>query len=198
MPTIAEAVAVAKARHMIKEAIDEATKPKPRTQRTCAFVRASGDRCGIVALKDHHYCYYHQHDRRDRKELRRLFNTRRDQLEKQSDGSGFGLPNTAAGRAKWDELSALVFDYVDLPALTDATAIATWVTNVGRAMATQQISTARGKALIYAAHIAALVLDRTAGELRSAEATAATEPFEENYRNEVLEDPGNDHASPND
>jgi hypothetical protein len=198
MPTIAEAVAVAKARHMIKEAIAEATKPKPRTQRTCAFVRAGGERCAIVALKDHHYCYYHQHDRRDRKELRRLFNTRRDLLEKQSDGAGFGLPNTGAGRAKWDELSALVFDYVDLPALTDATALDAWFTLDGLAKATQQISTARGKALIYAAHVAALILDRTLGELRSAESTAATEPFEESHRNEVLEPADNDGADNDD
>jgi hypothetical protein len=131
----------------------------PKPTETCQHVRTNGTFCKSPAVTGHRLCYFHKRDR-DRQvrllnnlEFRRgaVAHGRVDQLIAPLPGS----------KTAFDDNSAELFSELHIPVLEDADAIQVCLSDLYRAIATQQIDMLVAGRLLYTLQIAALNLKNT-------------------------------------
>jgi hypothetical protein len=114
----------------------ETSEPTEEIVRTCAFVRASGRLCRGLALTDSRFCYFHSKAAQRRRILRDLLDARRSAIANGKAEPLIGRQNIR----QWDDLSAELFESLDLPPFEDASSCVAALSAIGRALESQQIS----------------------------------------------------------
>jgi len=115
----------------------------------CSHMKVNGELCQGFSITDSEFCYFHHRMRIRNENLRRALNQRRhdvtnntgQQRVKQVPGSG--------GKIWFDDLSAEVFDALQLPVLEDQESVQVALNCVARAIVSQLLSPAQAKLLLY-------------------------------------------------
>jgi len=128
----------------------------PGVARTCGFIRGNGLICGSFALKNSRFCYFHSRAQQGRRILSDLTSQRRYEYV---NGNNRTLMSPDANKHH-DDLGAHLFQVLNLPPLTDASACITAINAVVQALATQQISPRTATALKGLIRIAVMLHPR--------------------------------------
>lgn len=124
--------------------------------RPCSHVMPDGDPCRAVSLKNSTLCYFHSRQKARNKHLRHAL-VRRTMLfgaAGRGPAIAVGMANVPGTRDTFDELSANMFDQMDLPALDNPVAIQLLVTQVTHALLLNMIHPRIAGRALYACQIA--------------------------------------------
>lgn len=124
--------------------------------RKCSHVMPDGDPCRAVSLKNSTLCYFHSRQKARNQHLRHAL-VRRTMLfgaAGRGPAIAVGLANVPGTRDTFDELSANMFDQMDLPALDSPVAVQLLVTQVTHALLLNMIHPRIAGRALYACQIA--------------------------------------------
>ncbi len=138
---------------------------------TCRHVKTNGTLCQSPALANEQLCFFHHRDSQRRSRLNNALDHKRSTLARW--GTPDGLCQSPAMAKPFDDHAAALLHALDLPLLEDAFAIQVAITNVMRALATQQIDHRSAGLLLYALQIASSNLKQI--PLKSAQLTDAAQ-----------------------
>jgi hypothetical protein len=154
-------------------------------QKLCNHVKTNGSICKAVALEDQDYCYFHHRDRSRMQSLSTNFRNLRSHI---LHSRGLGIKRRDTQDLIYADECAAAMDALQLPALEDAESIQIVITNVVRALASQQIEFRAAGLMLYAAQIASSNLNRIRIVPSSTDVVALNDPeplptFGTPYRN---------------
>ncbi|MCU1285987.1 MAG: hypothetical protein JWO13_2337 [Acidobacteriales bacterium] len=125
----------------------------------CDHVRANGTFCQSPAITGDAFCYFHKRDRDRQKRILNNLSQRRANI---ATGEHYMVSQEIVGsKLTFDDNAAELFSGLHLPALEDANSIQVCLTDIYRAIATQQINPLVAGRLLYTLQIAALNLKHT-------------------------------------
>ena len=135
--------------------------------KTCGKIKTNGTTCGMVALKDQSFCYYHQRERQ-----------RFGAIDQSSDHRRRAQSAGTPDPVRIQDISEDLFVKLQLPSLDDPASIQVCYTMVIQAAATGQISRRMAGTLFYGLFLAKQNLDAARADLRKAEyeQTADSDP----------------------
>ena len=115
--------------------------------KACSHIKVTGELCRGFAIKDSNFCYFHHRTRLRHENLRRALTQRRYDV---ATFKGQHRMMQIPGSKLWfDDLSAEVFDALQLPVLEDKESVQVALNCVARAIVTQLLSPQQAKVLLY-------------------------------------------------
>jgi hypothetical protein len=131
----------------------------PASLETCQHVRTNGTFCKSPALTGHRLCYFHKRDRDRQVRLLNNLDHRRSSI---AHGKFAEIISPLPGsKIVFDDNSAELFSEMHIPVLEDADSIQVCLSDLYRAIATQQVDMLVAGRLLYTLQIAALNLKNT-------------------------------------
>jgi hypothetical protein len=131
----------------------------PRSADTCNHIRTNGTFCKSPAVTGHRLCYFHKRDRDRHVRLLNNLDHRRSTIA--SGRLAQIIAPLPGSKIVFDDNSAELFSELHIPALEDADAIQVCLSDLYRAIATQQIDMLVAGRLLYTLQIAAINLKNT-------------------------------------